>query len=261
MKKLYGWPKYLKHAPFHYCPGCGHSIVHRLVAELVEELNIRHRILAVAPAGCAVLAYNYWDFDTVEAAHGRGAAVATGIKRCLPDRLVLSYQGDGDLAAIGTAETIHAANRAERITIIFINNANYGMTGGQMAPTTLIDMKTTTTPEGRNVRMHGYPMHISDLLAIIPGTAYIERVAISSPKGIRQTKRAIRTAFEAQMNDEGFSLIEVLSPCPTNWRKTPADSWKWIDEALAKEYPPGILVDRRAHKPKATAKKEPEDAD
>ena len=260
MKLLYGWPKYLKHNRFHYCPGCGHSIVHRLVAELVEEMNLGHKTLAVAPAGCAVLAYNYWDFDTIEAAHGRGAAVATGIKRCLPDRLVLSYQGDGDLAAIGTAETIHAANRGERISIIFINNANYGMTGGQMAPTTLINMKTTTTPEGRNARMHGFPMHISELLAMIPGTVYIERVALSSPKGIRQTKRAIRNAFEAQMNDEGFSLVEVLSPCPTNWRKTPADAWKWIDEELAKEFSPGVLIDRRV-KAKHSLKKGSEDAD
>ncbi len=250
MKLLYGWPKYLKKNPFHYCPGCGHSIIHRQIAELLEEMNLAHKTISIAPAGCAVLAYNYWDFDCVEAPHGRGAAVATGIKRCLPDRLVISYQGDGDLAAIGTAETIHAANRGERVTVIFINNANYGMTGGQMAPTTILDQYTTTTPEGRNARMHGFPVHISDLVAMLPGVAYIERVAISSPKGIRSAKKAIKNAFETQINDEGFSLIEVLSPCPTNWKKTPADSWKWINDVLVDEFPPGVLVDRRRRKDK-----------
>ena len=260
MKLRYGWPKYLKRNPTHYCPGCGHSIVHKHIAELLEELDLRHKTISVAPAGCAVLAYNYWDFDTVEAAHGRGAATATGIKRCLPDRLVFSYQGDGDLAAIGTAETIHAANRGERITTIFINNATYGMTGGQMAPTTLINQYTTTTPGGRDPLLHGFPMHISDLVAFLPGVAYVERVAISSPKGIRRTKRAIKIAFEAQMNNEGFTLVEVLSPCPTNWKKTPADSWKWIDEVLAEEFPPGVLADRR-RKAKKSNKKEDKDAD
>ena len=243
MKKLYGWPKYLKHAPFHYCPGCGHSIVHRLVAELVEELNIRHRILAVAPAGCAVLAYNYWDFDTVEAAHGRGAAVATGIKRCLPDRLVLSYQGDGDLAAIGTAETIHAANRGEKITAIFINNAVYGMTGGQMAPTTLENQMTTTTPYGRDPKIEGYPIRISEMLALLKGAVYIERTAVNSPAHIQRTKRAIRKALQTQIDGLGFSMVEVLSPCPTNWRMTPIESWQWIDKVMSKEFPLGVIKD------------------
>lgn len=259
MKQLYGFPKYLKHAPTHYCPGCGHGVVHRIIAELLEELGLAEKTVAVAPAGCAVLAYNYFDFDVVEAPHGRGAAVATGIKRCLPDRLVFSYQGDGDLAAIGTAETIHAANRGERISVIFINNANYGMTGGQMAPTTLLKQNTTTTPGGRDARLHGFPMHISDLLAILPGTAYIERVAIDSPKGIRSVKRAIRNSFEAQMQDEGFSLVEVLSACPTNWKKTPEQSWQWIKDVLSEEFPPGVLADRRSSKPKLGEKKKDEE--
>lgn len=263
MKKVFGFPRYLKKNHFHYCPGCGHSIVHRLVAEIVEELEIGEKTLAVAPAGCAVLAYNYWDFDTVEAAHGRGAAVATGIKRCLPDRLVISYQGDGDLAAIGTSETLHAANRGERITVIFINNANYGMTGGQMAPTTLLDMRTTTTPRGRDSRLDGYPLHLSELLAMLPGSSYIERVALNSPKGIMQTKKAIRNAFLSQMDDDGFSLIEVLSPCPTNWKKTPEEAWKWIEEFMSVEYKPGVLVDRRKEKdePAGKGKELAEDVD
>ncbi len=254
MKQLYKWPKYMKHNPTHYCPGCGHGVVHRIIAELLEEMNLGDKTFGVAPAGCAVLAYNYLDFDIVEAPHGRGAAVATGIKRCLPDRLVLSYQGDGDLAAIGTAETIHAANRGEHVTCIFINNANYGMTGGQMAPTTLLSQVTTTTPGGRDSNVHGFPMHISDLVAMLPGTAYVERVAIESPKGIRSVKRAIRNAFEAQMNNEGFSLIEILSPCPTNWKKTPEASWEWIKEVLSEEFPPGVLADRRLKKPKKSKK-------
>jgi len=262
MKKVFEFPRLLKKNYFHYCPGCGHSIMHRIVAELIEEMGIRGKTLAVAPAGCAVLAYNYWDFDTVEAAHGRGAAMATGIKRCLKDRLVISYQGDGDLAAIGTSETIHAANRGERITIIFINNANYGMTGGQMAPTTLLDMRTTTSPLGRDPRNDGYPLHISEMLAMLPAVSYIERVALSSPKGIMKAKKAVRKAFRSQMNDEGFSLIEILSPCPTNWKKTPEQSWKWIDEVMAKEYAPGVIVDRRKEMEGAEpVEKEKEDAD
>lgn len=256
MKKVYGFPRYLKKNHFHYCPGCGHSIVHRLIAELVEELEIGGKTLAVAPAGCAVLAYNYWDFDTIEAAHGRGAAVATGIKRCLPDRVVFSYQGDGDLAAIGTSETLHAANRGERITVIFINNANYGMTGGQMAPTTLLEMKTTTTPRGRDARLDGYPLHLSELLAMLPGSSYIERVALNSPKGIMRAKKAIRNAFLSQMDDDGFSLVEILSPCPTNWKKTPEEAWKWIEEVMSVEYKPGVLVDRRKEKDEPSKGKE-----
>jgi len=250
MKKVFEYPRLLKKSPFHYCPGCGHSIAHRLVAEVIDEMGMGGKAIAVAPAGCAVLAYNYWDFDTVESAHGRGAAVATGIKRCLKDRLVVSYQGDGDLAAIGTAETIHAANRGESVTVIFINNANYGMTGGQMAPTTLLTQRTTTTPRGRDSKLDGFPLRISEMLAMLPGVSYIERVALSSPKGIIRARKAIKAAFQSQMNDEGFSLVEILSGCPTNWKKTPAEAWQWIDEFLAKEFPPGIIADRRMKKEK-----------
>jgi len=255
MKQLFGWPRYLKKNPFHYCPGCGHSVTHRLIAELLEEMKLGEKAIGVAPAGCAVLAYNYLDFDIIEAPHGRGAAVATGLKRCLPDRLILSYQGDGDLAAIGTSETLHAANRGEKITVIFINNANYGMTGGQMAPTTLLEQYTTTTPDGRDPAMHGFPLHISDLIAMLPGVSYVERVAISSPKGIRKTKKAIENAFRSQMNGDGFSLVEVLSPCPTNWKMSPEAAWKWINDVLSKEFPPGVLADRRKDKPGSSSRK------
>ena len=262
MKKLVGWPKYLKKGnAFHYCPGCGHSIVHRIIAELMDEMDIGKKTVGVAPAGCAVLAYNYLDFDIIEAPHGRGAAVATGIKRCLPEKFVISYQGDGDLAAIGTAETIHAANRGECITVIFINNANYGMTGGQMAPTTVVEQYTTTTPGGRDPMVHGFPMHISDLVAMLPGVAYVERVAIDSPKGIRGVKRGIKNAFESQINNDGFSLIEVLSPCPTNWKKSPEASWQWIKDVLSEEFPPGVLADRRLKKEKKSAGKGKKNAD
>lgn len=245
MKKVFSWPKYLKKAPFHYCPGCGHSIVHRLIAELLDEMGLGEKTIGVAPAGCAVLAYDYFDFDVTEAAHGRGVAVATGIKRCLPKNLVFSYQGDGDLAAIGTAETIHAANRGERITVIFINNAVYGMTGGQLAPTTLVGQKTTTSPRGRDAIQDGYTLHMSEVLAVIRGSAYIERVAVNSPKNIIKTKKAIKNAFLTQMEDAGFSMVEVLSPCPTNWKMGAYDAFRWVDEVMAKEFPPGILADRR----------------
>jgi len=245
MKKVYSRPKYLKPVPNHYCPGCGHSIVHRLICEIIEEMKMGERVISVAPAGCAVLAYFYFDFDTVEAAHGRGAAVATGIKRSLPEALVFSYQGDGDLAAIGTAETIHAASRGERITVIFINNGIYGMTGGQMAPTTPLGMKATTAPEGRDSRREGFPLDISHLLAEIPGSAYIIRTTVNSPKTIRQTKKAIREAFQCQLDDEGFSLVEVLAMCPTNWKLDPEQSCAYIDQVMSRTFPPGVLVDRR----------------
>jgi 2-oxoglutarate/2-oxoacid ferredoxin oxidoreductase subunit beta len=248
MKKVYSRPRYLKPVANHYGPGCGHSIVHRLICEVVEEMKMGERVVSVAPAGCAVLAYFYFDFDTVEAAHGRGAAVATGIKRSLPEALVFSYQGDGDLAAIGTAETIHAASRGERVTVIFINNGIYGMTGGQMAPTTLLGMKATTAPEGRSERREGFPLDISHLLAEIPGSAYITRTAVNSPKGIRQTKKAISEAFQCQLDDEGFSLVEVLSMCPTNWKLDPAQACAFIDEKMSQYFKPGVLVDRRKKK-------------
>jgi 2-oxoglutarate ferredoxin oxidoreductase subunit beta len=248
MKKVYHRPKYLKPAPFHYCPGCGHSIVHRLMCELFEDMKIADRVIGVAPAGCAVLAYNYFDVDMVEAAHGRGTAVATGIKRSLPETIVFSYQGDGDLAAIGTAETIHVANRGENITVVFINNAIYGMTGGQMAPTTLLDMRSTTTRQGRKSEREGFPLDISHLLSEIPRSTYIARVSVNSPKAIRQARKALEDAFRCQMNGEGFSLVEVLSMCPTNWKMSPLESCKWIDEVMSEYYPQGILVDRRRRK-------------
>lgn len=243
MKKVFQHPESLKSTPFHYCPGCGHSIIHRLVAEVIDEMKIRGITIGVPPAGCAVLAYNYFDVDMQEAPHGRGPAVATGIKRMLPDRVVFSYQGDGDLAAIGTAESFHAANRGENITIIFINNAVYGMTGGQMAPTTILGQKTTTSPPGRDPVLDGHPIRISEVLAHLPGTAYTERCAVTSPAGINKAKRAIRKAFQYQMEGRGFTLVELLSPCPTNWKMSPVDSCKWIDDVMTKQFPLGVMKD------------------
>lgn len=243
MKKVFQRPKYLKKAIFHYCPGCGHSIIHRLVAEILEELDIGERTICVPPAGCAVLAYDYLDVDMGEAPHGRGAAVATGIKRTLPDRIVFSYQGDGDIAAIGTSETIHAANRGENVSVIFINNACYGMTGGQMAPTTLIGQDSTTTPGGRSKSRDAAPLDLSEMLAIANGSVYIERTAVNSPKNIRRTKRALTKSFKIQMADLGFSLVEILSQCPVNWKMTPIDAVKWIDETMMKTFPLKVIKD------------------
>lgn len=244
MKKVYVWPKTLKRGvPFHYCPGCGHSIIHKLIAQVIDEMDIREKVICVPPAGCAVLAYNYLDIDMVEAPHGRGAAVATGIKRVLPQTLVFSYQGDGDLAAIGTAETIHAANRGENISIFFINNAVYGMTGGQMAPTTLLGQKTTTSPEGREGKKDGYPLDVCKLLATLKGVVYLERTAVNSPSNILKTKKAIMRSFQIQQENLGFSLIDILSPCPTNWKMSPLDSCRWIDEVMSKVYPLGVVKD------------------
>ncbi|MFC1494771.1 thiamine pyrophosphate-dependent enzyme [Thermodesulfobacteriota bacterium] len=240
---IFSRPKYLKDAVFHYCPGCGHGVTHRLVAEIIEELEIGDRIICVPPAGCAVLAYDYFDIDVGEAAHGRGAAVATGLKRVLPDRIVFTYQGDGDMAAIGTAETIHAANRGEKITTIFINNGTYGMTGGQMAPTTLVGQRSTTTPGGRDVDRDGNPLRLSEMLGLLDGPVYIERVSVTSPKNIRATKKAIKKAFKIQMAGLGYSLVEVLSPCPTNWKMSPVDSCTWIDEHMTKTFPVGVIKD------------------
>lgn len=243
MKKVFQRPKYLKKAVFHYCPGCGHSIIHRLIAEVIEELDIGEKTIGVPPAGCAVLAYDYLDVDMGEAPHGRGAAVATGLKRALPDRIVFSYQGDGDIAAIGTAETIHAANRGENISVFFINNACYGMTGGQMAPTTLLGQEATTTPGGRDQKRDAAPIDLSEMLAIAKGSAYIERTAVNSPKNIRKTKRAITKSFKMQMAGLGFSLIEILSPCPVNWKMTPVDATKWIDDTMMKTFPLKVIKD------------------
>ena len=243
MKKVYTRPRSLKRVPFHYCPGCGHSIVHRVMTELIDEMHLQDRIIGIPPPGCSVFAYHYFDVDMAESAHGRGAAVATGIKRAYPEVIVFTYQGDGDLAAIGTAETIHAANRGERITAIFINNAVYGMTGGQMAPTTLSGQVTTTTPYGRDVNLEGYPVKMSEMVALVSGAVYIERTAVNSPVNIRKTKKAIRKALQSQIDGLGFSLVEILSPCPTNWRMTPLESWQWIDKEMTKEFPLGVIKD------------------
>lgn len=236
----------LKDCPTHYCPGCGHGIAHRLIAEIIEELDIVDRTIGIAPVGCAVLAYDYLDIDMVEVAHGRAPAVATGMKRTNPDMIIFSYQGDGDLASIGAAEILHAANRGEQITVIFINNAVYGMTSGQMAPTTLLGQVTATTPHGRKAVGEGYPLQVSELLATLPGTIYIERCALSSASGVRKTKKAIKHAFKLQVDRaEGMSLVEVLSPCPTYWRMPPAQAMKWIEKEMVKTFPLGCLKGSR----------------
>jgi len=241
MKKVYSHPRALRDVVTHYCAGCGHSLVHRLIAEVIDELDIREKVIGVAPVGCAVVAYDYWDFDCSEAAHGRALAVATGIKRIRPQNIVFTYQGDGDLAAIGTNETIHAANRGENLTVIFINNAIYGMTGGQMAPTTLLNQKTATTPLGRNACLEGYPLKISEMLAILPGTKYIERVSLHSPPEVIKAKKAIKQGFQNQIDGAGFSLVEILSPCPTYWGLSPQQSLEWIKETMSKEFPLGRI--------------------
>ncbi len=248
MKKVFARPKSLKKTAFHYCPGCGHSILHRLLAEVIDEMDLQERIVGVPPAGCAVLAYNYFDIDMGEAAHGRAAAVATGLKRALPDRVVFTYQGDGDIAAIGTAETIHAGARGEMFTTLFVNNGVYGMTGGQMAPTTVLGQNTTTSPGGRMGKRDGYPINLSQMLALTQGSAYIERTALNSPPNILKTKKAIAKAFRVQLDRRGFSLVEVLSPCPTNWKMAPIDAWKWIDDVLAKSFPIGVIKDTTGDK-------------
>jgi len=243
MKKIFTKPKSLKNIPFHYCPGCGHSLLHRIIGEVIDEMNLQERIIGVPPAGCAVLAYNYFDIDMGEASHGRAAALATGLKRVLPDRIVFTYQGDGDIAAIGTAETIHAAARGENIATIFVNNGVYGMTGGQMAPTTVLGQNTTTSPGGRKEKRDGFPINLSEMLAIAKGSAYIERTAVSSPAHILKTKKAIAKAFQVQLKGYGFSLVEVLSPCPTNWKMSPVDACKWIEEVMTTSFPLGVLKD------------------
>jgi len=242
-KQVFKKPESLKENIYHYCPGCGHSIIHRLIAEVIDEFGIREKTIGVPPAGCAVLAYNYLDVDMGEAPHGRAVAVATGIKRARPDFVVFTYQGDGDIAAIGTAETIHAANRGERLTVIFVNNGVYGMTGGQMAPTTLLGQITTTTPGGRAGLRDGYPLDLSQMLAVAAGSVYVERTSVTSPKNVIKTKKAIKKAFQVQMDDLGFSLVEILSPCPTNWKLSSVDSCKRINEEVVKNYPLKVIKD------------------
>ena len=227
----------------HYCPGCTHGIIHRLVAECLEELGVLGDAIGVAPVGCAVMAYDYFNCDMVEAPHGRAPAVATGIKRAKPDNVVFTYQGDGDLAAIGTAETVHSATRGENITVIFVNNAIYGMTGGQMAPTTLLGQVTQTTPYGRDVNYSGYPVRICEMLSTLSGVAYAERVAVNNVPNIRKAKAAIKKALTAQIGKKGFSIVEVLSGCPTNWGMTPQEALQWIDDKMIPYYPLGVYKD------------------
>ncbi len=248
MKKVFSRPKSLKKAPFHYCAGCGHSILHRIIGEVIDEMNLQDKIIGIPPAGCAVLAYFYFDIDMGEASHGRGAALATGMKRALPDRVVFTYQGDGDIAAIGTAETIHAASRGENVSTVFVNNGVYGMTGGQMAPTTILGQLTTTSPGGRKERRDGFPINLSEMLAVARGSVYIERTAVNSPANILKTKKAIAKAFRIQMEGHGFSLVEVLSPCPTNWKMEPVEACKWIDEVMTAHFPLGVLKDTTGEK-------------
>ena len=241
---VFNKPKALTDAPLHYCPGCTHGIIHRLVAEAIDDLGILGDTVGVAPVGCAVMAYDYFSCDMIEAAHGRAPAVATGLKRARPENIVFTYQGDGDLASIGMAETVHAATRNENITVIFVNNAIYGMTGGQMAPTSLPGQVTQTSPYGRDVSTVGYPIKICELLSSLDGSEYIERVAVNSVKNVMAAKKAIKKAFKNQVEGKGFSLVEVISSCPTNWGMTPKKALEWIDERMIPYYPLGVYKDR-----------------
>lgn len=239
--KVYARPRLLDGRNTHYCPGCSHGVVHRIIAELIDEMGLEDNTIGVAPVGCAVFAYNYIDVDWVEAAHGRAPAVATALHRLNPDRLVFTYQGDGDLAAIGTAETIHAANRGENIAIIFINNGIYGMTGGQMAPTTLLGMKTATTPYGRRADLNGYPLRITELLAPLDGTCYVTRQAVHTPAAVRKAKAAIKKAFQNALDGRGTSVVEIVSTCNSGWKMSPAKSNEWMAEHMFERYPLGDL--------------------
>ena len=236
---IYERPYTMTDTPLHFCPGCGHSTVHKLIAEVIQELNIQSEVIGIAPVGCAVFAYDYLDIDMQEAAHGRATAVATGIKRCLPDKYVFTYQGDGDLAAIGTAETIHCINRGENILIIFINNGVYGMTSGQMAPTTLAGMKTTTSPYGRDIKSVGSPIKVAELVSQLPGALYVTRQAVHTPNLVRKAKKAILNGFKYQKLNAGTSLVEIVSNCPSNWKMTPVETIKFLDEEMLKYYPLG----------------------
>ena len=240
-KLIYTKSKALTDVPTHYCPGCTHGVIHKLVAECLEELGLTGNTIGIAPVGCAVLAYKYFNCDMYEAAHGRAPAVATGIKRSTPDKFVFTYQGDGDLASIGSGEIVQAAHRGEKISTIFVNNAIYGMTGGQMAPTTLIGQKTTTSPTGRQVDWSGRPIRIAEMLATIDGAKFVERVAVNTPANIRKAKTAIKRCFEIQLEGKGFGIVEVLSACPTNWGYPPAEALKWLEENMIPYYPLGNL--------------------
>lgn len=241
---VYQKPSLMNDNTMHYCPGCSHGVIHKLVAEVIEEMGLAEKTIGVAPVGCAVFAYNYLDIDWVEAAHGRAPAVATAVKRLNPDKMVFSYQGDGDLAAIGTAETIHASNRGENIVIVFVNNAIYGMTGGQMAPTTLIDMKTATCPYGRNVALNGYPLKISNLLAQLEGTCLVARETVHTAAAIKKAKKRLRQAFENAMAGKGTSVVEFVSTCSSGWKMTPDQANKWMVENMLPMYPIEVLKDK-----------------
>ena len=240
---VYKKPELLNDVPMHYCPGCSHGVVHKLVSEVVAEMGMTEKTIAISPVGCAVFAYKYIDVDWQEAAHGRAPALASAVKRLWPDRLVFTYQGDGDLACIGTAETIHALNRGENITIIFINNAIYGMTGGQMAPTTLLGMKTVTCPYGRDPKLHGYPLKMADIAVQLEGTCYVTRQTVHTVAAIRKAKNAIRKAFEYSMQGKGSNLVEIVSTCNTNWRMSPVKANQWMEENMVPYYPLGDLKD------------------
>lgn len=239
--QVYKKPSLLNDVQMHYCPGCSHGVVHKLIAEVIEEMGAAEIAIGIAPVGCAVFAYNYIDVDWIEAPHGRAPALATATKRLQPDKLVFTYQGDGDMAAIGTAESLHAANRGENIAMIFINNAIYGMTGGQMAPTTLLGMKTSTTPYGRRADLNGYPLAISGLMAQLDGTCYVTRQSVETPAAVRKAKAAIRKAFENSMQGKGTSVVEIVSTCNSGWKMSPADANKWMQENMFKKYPIGDL--------------------
>jgi len=241
MEKVFARPKSLKDVETHYCSGCGHGIVQRLIAEVVDELGIRERVVGIAPVGCAVLAYDYFNFDVTEAAHGRAPAVATGMKRARPDLIVFAYQGDGDLAAIGMAEIIHAANRGEHISVFFVNNGVYGMTGGQMAPTTMVGQKTETSPRGRKAELDGSPIRVSELLAQFDGVKYVERCTINKPKNVLKAKAAIKKALKMQVDGQGFAFVEILSPCPTYWGLQPRVAMKMIGERMEEVFPLGRI--------------------
>jgi len=245
MKQVFKQPRSLHDVPFHYCPGCHHGIIHRLIAECIDEYKLRPKTIGVSSIGCSVLLYDYLDVDVMEAAHGRAPAVATGIKRVLPKSFVFTYQGDGDLASIGLSEVIHAANRGESITIVFVNNTVFGMTGGQMAPTTLEGQETTTTPLGRNPLTSGYPMKMAEIIAGLEGTTYVARGAVDSPKNLGKAKKMLREAFEAQIKHQGFGFIEFLSACPTNWKLSPQEAAQRVRKEMISHYPLGIFKDKR----------------
>lgn len=240
---VYGRSSLLLDATMHYCPGCSHGVIHKLIAEAIEELNLEHDSIGVSPVGCSVFAYNYIDIDWAEAAHGRAAAVASAIKRMRPDKMVFTYQGDGDLAAIGTGETIHACNRGESIAIIYVNNAIYGMTGGQMAPTTLLGMKTATTPLGRDPKLNGYPFKVADMVKLLDGVCFVSRQAVHTPAAVRKAKKAIKKAFENSRDNKGLSFVEIVATCNSGWKMSPVDANKWMSEHMFEVYPLGDLKD------------------